>query len=387
MPANDELSVLLRQLFQVDLLLDEIRRPSVDRLEVRAFVDGVALTLTDGYRAPSFATSSVLSLSHDALSPEARAAGGRRLLEHLRNQIERLDRPTEDRFRRDLEDALRAKKAEVPYTGPTPPDPQRFFGADAPRSALGPEEHVLAPFLDAYRAFFRVPIALRWVLGPDRRPVAVSLAFPRLSRHDTFLSAPRKFRDDGRFADAFGCLGFLTDEDYDVRTVPTPRSYRILSRLYGFGASGYRPELHPRRTPFVPARTWYREVLGGRFLLNVGTPAFYRVGRPGLVARIPWAPPVSGFWDGHLHQLAHDLGMHVLLTHRIPARVVRRLGNLARVHGVGRAAAQSYGMFFEEDLTHHARETWAEVDSPAAFGGAFEARLPTLEQALRGRGR
>ena len=252
------------------------------------------------------------------------------------------------------------------------------LGPEAMR-ALGDEGAQLAPAFEAFSSHYGVPVGSLCLPGDP----APSIAYPHVTDQEVLLYAPPPFREDAHMAAYLEDLGFAVDRHHRVFAVPLPSVFlRRLGHLAAGG--GLRPELRRLRATLFSASDWLMEIAAGVFPINVDGTVSRLLGRFGR--RFALHRSQQEKLHTHFHALGHDMGIHTLAMHRVPAprmRELRRLASVALRRG-GRAPREAAD-FFENDLTRACAETWSEVDRPAAFEACFEDRFFELSAALRER--
>lgn len=238
----------------------------------------------------------------------------------------------------------------------------RLLGEDGPR---------LAETVEAFAECYGQPLVAVFLEGD---PVP-SIRFPAVApEQELLMYAPPPFREDARMQAYLLDLGFEVDRGCRVSTVPLPASFaRRRARLEARG--GLRPELVPLRWPLFSPAAWLREVARGVIPVNVN-------GRLGgwlaRLARLPVPGATRAYLNNHFHALGHDVGLHGLALHRVPAPAMAELRRLAR----GARSVERAARFFEETLTRACVDLWAEVRRPEEFAPRFERAFGGLRREL-----
>lgn len=270
-------------------------------------------------------------------------------------------------------DAVGVLRAEVAPAAPRrAPLEARWLGEDGP---------LLAPWIAAYRRAYGVGLEAVWLDGDDTPSVGFTAG---LDDQAVLLHAPPPFREDARMIAYLEDLGFAVDGRDRVSVVPLPRVFlRRFSLLEAASEGRARtpalvPELRRARAKVFAPRTWLYAVAGGALPINVHS----TISRLLAVARrAPLPRGVTASMDDHLHAIGHDVGVHALALHRVPARRMGALRRLARV-ALARGRATSAASFFEERLTRACTELWAEIGRPEDFEARYEAVHDALAAEL-----
>ncbi len=177
-------------------------------------------------------------------------------------------------------------------------------------------------------------------------------------------------------------LGFGVDAAGLLDTVPTPASFCALVQQTLGRPPAFAPVLQPNNWFVAWERPWLHAMCQGQALINVPRPAIGRAIGPQL-----WrlgARALPGV-RGALHALSvvpgHDLTLHCLPQHRIPAADVEKLCGPIRAalsRCPGPAAPDSLARFFENDLTRHCQSIWRECHSAADFDVVWQQRWPEI---------
>lgn len=256
-----------------------------------------------------------------------------------------------------------------------------------PRS-LGEEWDVLWPDFLAYEARHR---ARPRVFALDRADAHV-IRYPQLPPESlppgTYLYRAPQQMARAPLSDHLASLGFFVDDDGVVRTVPTPRSFDRLMSAAGLANRGYRAELVRTVSASMPTAEWLELVISGKFPINVASPVFHVLSQ--ISSLLPFKA-LSRFRveTADIGLLVHDLGVHVLATHLLPADDVHAIGD--RIRRAGRLEARALdrvGTFFEGDLTRYCQTLWRRARSPEEFDAAHQERradiFVQLEACLSG---
>lgn len=243
-------------------------------------------------------------------------------------------------------------------------------------SELGEEGALLETDLRLYAFHFSEPTVYR--VGEQ----AFSLRFPLADQatrpanrqlNSAWLAKPM-------LRDYLESLGFRWDTQGYVDTVPTPLSLsRLLSRAEV--PHGFRGQLTRTKhgLPLTDSR-WLGYLMEGifptpinHFLRYLDGQAFTRLVRSHL-----------GFTPCGM--LAHDMSIHLLVTHRVPpdavARYRRRIREGIPTRGLRYLAPSAVIRFFEDLLTTECQALWEQAESPADFDAAFADRSLRLEAML-----
>ncbi|MBM4345908.1 MAG: hypothetical protein FJ100_21250 [Deltaproteobacteria bacterium] len=180
-------------------------------------------------------------------------------------------------------------------------------------------------------------------------------------------------------------LGFGADGEGVVQTLPTPASFVHLARH----ALGRDPAFVPllcQNAWFVAwERPWLEAMVAGRAMINVPRPGVgrwigprsWRLGAralPGVRAALHALVVVPG----------HDLALHCMPQHRIPAADREGLCSpiraaLARCPGP--AAPDALARFFENDLTRHCQAIWRDCQAAGDFDVLWRQRFADIATA------
>ncbi|MBX3274220.1 MAG: hypothetical protein KF729_28395 [Sandaracinaceae bacterium] len=270
--------------------------------------------------------------------------------------------------------ALEAARALRGAVGPQRPRREPLTGARA-RVLFGDEGALIAGTVDAFARAYGAPLEAVWLEG-DETP---SLGFPPVvEQQEVLLHAPPPFRQDAHTVAYLEDLGFAVDARDRVAIVPLPRALaRRRARLGVDG--GLAPAL--REVPRVgySPRAWLAAIASEAALpINVHGALAHALSR---ALALPLHPSQRARLNDHFHALGHDVGVHALALHRVPAARLAELRRLARV-ALARGRARQAATFFEGRLTRACVETWARVAEPRDFEPAFEDVYPTLRTEL-----
>lgn len=308
----------------------------------------------------------------------------------------KLDDPTAEPL---AHDAARALAAALPldlqvaawFPQPVPLPELVPLTAREALQRLGDEGRRLAPWNHAYGQVFGQEPA--WALQHDPLPTVV-VRLPRPPQHlatsaELLFDATRGLLGRPRIEEWLAQLGFRTASDGVLDTVPTPQGFlRAVQATWG-QAPGFRPLLVPSHALVLPVGRWLRHLLAGEIPINVSSAAFYRAVRPlrsPLALRLPQARTL---WCGHFLAIGHDMGVHALITHRVPPAEVARLARpvlarLARLKvAMGPLVPGPLLAFFEEDLHQHCLRLWKYLGDPADFQDAWHQHRAELEDRLQ----
>lgn len=236
------------------------------------------------------------------------------------------------------------------------------------------EGALLAPWTSAYAAHYGLPLRLK------ATPSQPSVAFPDLRlAQSLFLRAPAAFTEWARGRAYLQDLGMDVGPSGYVDVVPTPAEFRRRVRALGL-PEPLRPTFAPDPALVIPPARWLAHLRRRRLPIHLRAEWKYRLGAPAREVMHRVYAPWRVKWHTHFHAFGHDMSLHGLALHRLPAAALEALlerAGRARGRGV-RAAAD----FFETTLTRRCVELWREVDEPEAFADAFERVFPELERAL-----
>ncbi|HMR06188.1 MAG TPA: hypothetical protein PKA88_10425 [Polyangiaceae bacterium] len=258
--------------------------------------------------------------------------------------------------------------------------------AAAEDPALAREVQLLQPTLTAASRYFGASCQAEWFAAPTTAlrirmaPIPAELA----TGPSYFLDAPEAFRRRRELAVYLRALGYFLDEDGLMRTVPSPETlHRLLSKM-GVAGGGFRARLIEVDDYRVDPVSWLSFYLEGTIGINVATERFYQNNARKLALHMP-----NRFWCEHMTAVAHDMSVHVLLTHRIPFSHIAEMAALAEpVWRRCRAEARPEALtplvdFYEGDLPQICREVWERLSTPEDFDRAFSARRSELLARLR----
>jgi len=175
----------------------------------------------------------------------------------------------------------------------------------------------------------------------------------------------------------FASLGVIFDDDLRPRTVPTPTTFcRALAGRSELAK--LRPQLIAGRAPMLSANTWASYLRRGVLPISVAPPWAVHLHR--IIRHLP---PLATI-PCDVGMVVHDIGLHALGLHAIPAAAWDDLVARAvcRVRARGARLIPRIAGFFEGSLTRTSWEVWKTIDTPPEFAATFIGRLPALEAEL-----
>lgn len=290
----------------------------------------------------------------------------------------------------DLIDAtLRQHAAAWPVD---PPAPQRErLDRDRAAAELGAEWPLLRDWL-AFAERFGERGPQVWL---QTKPApAVLLQMPQVpaklqSAYRFLLRLDNGIGDGRHLPDWMAQLGFAADASGELTTVPTPASFARLVADQTGRPPAIAPQLQPMAWFLAWERPWLQAMCAGVAAINMPPAGFYAAIAH---SRLPnWAPLLGGLRRG-MHGLllvpAHDLTLHCVLQHRIPAADLAIFGAeiaASLVEHRGPYAPKPLCNFFEDDLSEHCQALWRRCETARDFDVLWPAALPKLRAALRGR--
>ena len=183
----------------------------------------------------------------------------------------------------------------------------------------------------------------------------------------------------------FASLGCVFDGEAVPRTVPTPVTYaRILAARPG--VARVRPRMVRNAAPSLGPIRWGLYVRSHQLPVSVA-PAWavelHRRARDvALLAQIPCDVGMT----------VHDMGLHALALHAMPAEAWDELVAIARARVRARpwvVLAGRFGLlarlahFFEGPVTEQCWKAWRDADEPEDFADRFAERFAELRAQLR----
>ena len=258
-------------------------------------------------------------------------------------------------------------------------EPPRYRSVELTPAAcaahLGPEGRVLAGSFVAFARYFGEPLHLVW-RAADSPP---SIEYPPVTDQAVLLHAPPPLREDALFLAYLDDLGYGVDARGKVSAVPLPFAFSKRRRQLR-ATGGLWPQLQVYRATLYSSRAWLTHIADGVLPVNAHGPTSRGLA---LLATAPLHSSQKEKLTTHFHALAHDMGLHVLACHRVPAARMRELSRLARVAlGRGRGPTRRAAEFFEEPFTRTCMSVWAEIEHPDGFADALERHFPALHAEL-----
>ncbi len=243
---------------------------------------------------------------------------------------------------------------------------------DLAPAVLEAEAEVLAPFLACW-AEHVAPVRVLDLPDGGR-----ALRFPPLPEdldpggRTRFRPIPGPLRGGAHRA-VRDLLGFAQDDAHVLRTVPTPAT--LIARAAAADVPlAFVPRLILLDRDVVPPERWVRSLAEGVVPIHVPRPGLWQwadraLARP--LRRFEWA---RGVLAGRLASVGHDLGKHVLLPRRLPARYLAAVR--ARLPAPGEPADWvAWTHFFEEVLPRACERLLGECRTPVEFD-ARAAEIP-----------
>ncbi|MCA9595319.1 MAG: hypothetical protein KC776_18500 [Myxococcales bacterium] len=251
---------------------------------------------------------------------------------------------------------------------------------------LAKEARALRPTLEAASKFFGEPVVLRRIEAAPAEAYAVTFPSVAASHITPYYRAPHALVHRRVLRDYFASLGFAIHDDGLVRTVPTPESLVTLLAAHGVRTLAFRPRVFVGEAQRLTDEELLDLFLEGTLGVSLGSAELYAGAEPALRLGVG-----HGYWLEHFTGLAHDMSLHALATHRVPASAACELsamvGPAARTCiASGRPdALEPLLAFYEGDVTQVCQEIWETVAHPDAFASVFERSMHRLAQRARRR--
>lgn len=253
--------------------------------------------------------------------------------------------------------------------------------------AVDPDADLLERDRDHYERLYEARPDVRQVSACDRDAPGVSIHYPasrgaRVPNSAAVYPSSLRVAHRRRMRRYFGGLGCVFDAQAVIRTVPTPATYH---KAVPAGFARVRPTMVRGLTASVPPVVW--GALVGRNVLPVSVAPRWavelhrRIRGVGLLAQIPC----------DVGMLVHDIGLHALALHAVPAEawdelvamaVDRVRARPASVLRGRRGVLGRLGTFFEGSVTTHCWHTWHAVDEPEDFATEFASHFQMLREEL-----
>jgi hypothetical protein len=253
-----------------------------------------------------------------------------------------------------------------------------------------PDRELLRRDFANYERLYAVRPEVVQIRVEDQPAPGSSIHYPaaldgRVPNSGTIYSLIPRITHRRRMRRYFAGLGYSFDADSFPRTVPTPTTFaHALARETG------RARVQPRMIAGVSAslRPIHWSMLVRRNLLPVTVAPRYSVE---LHRRIRDIGPLRNI-PCDVGMLAHDMSVHALALHAVPADAWDELLAL----GVERVRARPWSVlagpwgvlsklafFFEGEITTHCWAAWKEADEPEDFAERFAPHFAVLVHALR----
>jgi hypothetical protein len=260
-----------------------------------------------------------------------------------------------------------------------------------PASLVGdPDRALLLRDFDAYERLYGVRPGVFVVHVQGEAVPGVSVHYPaarngRVPNSAAVYPAARRVAHRRRMRRYFGHLGCSFDVQGCPRTVPTPTTYARALAGRG-GLARVRPKMIAGVSASLRPVHW--GVLVRRSLLPVSVAPPWsveihrRIRDVELLANIPC----------DVGMLVHDMGLHALALHAVPAEawdeLLRRAFERVRARPWS-VLAGPFGLlarlasFFEGPVTTHCWKAWQEADEPEDFERCFAPHFDALRDELR----
>jgi len=232
------------------------------------------------------------------------------------------------------------------------------------------ERELIERHVAAYAAYFGVSPALveeagdvlvRFPVHREREYAAAIARIDELGTHPALRAYVRRLGFD------WGPEGYLS-------RAPSLEAFETRRRQEGAGESGFAPKVFEVSRLAIDPAAWLSACTRGFVPFAFGTTALYaRLGRRRLLAP-PWRRRAERYF---LWGLQHDVTRHALFTHRVPAGVVRSIGDRVAAFLERRRPVITPApllRFYESDLVRCCQSVWRDLPSADRFESAFCAR-------------